>query len=96
MKKIIIVLSLALLTLSANFAHSEELNVESDSQKIVATDDYVLSLLTECNDYAKEDEISESDMTVYLLSCINEELESGYYLPIKVLPKVEVVEGEPK
>jgi hypothetical protein len=93
MKRTILVLSLALLTLSANSVHSEEL--ESEPAKMEATEDYVLSLVTYCKDYAQEDEVSESDMTTYLLSCINDELESGYYLPIKVLPKEGVVDGEP-
>jgi hypothetical protein len=91
MKKTIIALSLALLTLSSSFVHSEE----SGSEKMAATEDYVLSLLKFCKDYAKEDEVTESDMTAYLLSCINDELESGYYLPIKSLPKEKTEENEP-
>jgi hypothetical protein len=92
MKKTIIVLSFALLTLASNFAHSEE----SQPEKLEADANYVLSLLMQCKDYAQEDEVTQSDMNKYLLTCINDELDLGYYLPIKVLPKEEVVEGEPK
>jgi hypothetical protein len=91
MKKTIIALSLTLLTLSSNLVHSEE----AESEKMAATEDYVLSLLTYCKEYAKDDEVTKSDMTAYLLSCINDELDSGYYLPIKVLPKENIEESEP-
>jgi hypothetical protein len=92
MKKTIIVLSFALLTLTANFAHSED----SAPEKMEADANYVMSLLMQCTDYAQEDEVTQSDMNKYLLTCINDELDLGDYLPIKVLPKVEIVEGEPK
>ena len=81
MKKII--LALALLTLTSNLAYSEE----AATELMAAPTDYVLSLLSQCKEYAIEDEVSEADMNKYLLTCINDELADSYYKPIKVLPK---------
>lgn len=88
MKKILI--ALALLTLSSSFAHGEE----SESEKIVADEGYVISLLRLCKDYAQEDEVAQTAMNAYLLTCINDDLELGYYMPIKVLPTENKQENE--
>ena len=81
MKKII--LALALLTLTSNIAHSEE--TEPDLMEAPA--DYVLGLLRLCKSYATDDLVLEVDMTNYLLTCINDELEESDYKVIKALPK---------
>jgi hypothetical protein len=81
MKKII--LTLALLTLTSNLAYSEE----AEAELMAAPADYVMSLLSQCKVYATEDEVSEADMSKYLLICINDDLADSYYKPIKVLPK---------
>jgi len=83
MKKLITVLTIALLTLSSNFAYSED----AEPEKMEADKAYVMSLLTQCKEYAIEDEVTQSDMTKYLLTCINEELELGHYKLITALPK---------
>jgi len=83
MKNIILVL--ALFTLSSNVAYSEE----SEAEKIEADESYVISLLRLCNGYAQDDEVPQATMNSYLLTCINDELEEGYYKSINVLPKDE-------
>lgn len=86
MKKIILVL--AMLTLNTAFANNEE----NEPEIMTASEEYVLSLLQVCKDYANEDEISQDELNRYLLVCINDELESSFYAPIKALPKMEKVE----
>jgi len=81
MKNIILVL--ALLTLSSNFAYSEEAEPELRD----ASKEYVISLLEMCKGYALEDEVSKSEMDKYLITCINDELAEGFYKPITVLPE---------
>jgi hypothetical protein len=83
MKKLIATLTIALLTLSSNLAYSEDVKPE----KMEADAKYVMSLLIQCKDYAQEDEVTQSDMNKYLLTCINDELEFSDYKHIKVLPK---------
>lgn len=83
MKKTI--LALTLLALSSNLAYSEEV----ESELMEAPAEYVLSLLAPCKEDAEADEVTELDMKKYLLTCLNDELELGYYKPIKVLPKEE-------
>ncbi|MBU2869706.1 hypothetical protein [Colwellia sp. E2M01] len=83
MKKIFLVL--AALTLTSVNAYSEE--VADDLME--APNDYVFSLLQSCTDYASDDEIESKDLNKYLLSCINTELEEGYYQTISSLPKEE-------
>ena len=85
MKKLIAVLTITLLTLSSNLTYSEELEPE----KMVADDEYVMSLLRQCQDYALEDEVTAPNMQSYLLTCVNDELEGSYYKRITVLPKDE-------
>jgi hypothetical protein len=81
MKKLILVL--ALLTLTSNTAHSEAV----EPVLLDAPHDYVMSLLSQCKDYAIEDEVVKADMNGYLLTCINDELQESDYKTIKVLPK---------
>jgi hypothetical protein len=81
MKKII--LSLALLTLSSNLAYSEE----GEPELMEASKEYVMSLLSMCNEYALEDEVSTLEMNKYLITCINDDLAEAFYKPITVLPK---------
>ncbi|TWX48094.1 hypothetical protein [Colwellia hornerae] len=83
MKKTI--LAIALLALTSSIAHSEE----AEPALMDAPSDYVSSLLSQCKEYAVEDEIAEADMKTYLLNCINDELKEGDYKAIKVLPKDE-------
>tara|TARA_B100000809_G_scaffold174733_1_gene172015 strand:- start:2056 stop:2223 length:168 start_codon:yes stop_codon:yes gene_type:complete len=52
-----------------------------------ASKSYVISLVSLCKDYAKEDEVEKANLNAYLLTCVNDELESSYYKPIEVLPK---------
>ena len=78
MKKfILIAASFALLSFTA---HSE------DEMPQAAPQEYVLSLLSTCQEYAQEDEVADNEMTTYLLTCINDELVASNYLPIKKLP----------
>ena len=81
MKKTI--LALTLLALSSNLAYSEEVEPEL----MEASQAYVLSLLSMCNEFALEDEISNLEMNKYLIACINEDLKAGFYQPITMLPK---------
>lgn len=83
MKKII--LALAAITLMSNpvFANEDEPDLMD------ASPEYVMSLLVQCKEDAADDEVSAEEMNNYLLTCINDELESSYYKPIKVLPKEE-------
>ena len=78
-----IILALTLLTLSSNFAYSEEVEPEL----MDASQEYIVSLLSMCKDYAQEDDVSKSEMTKYLITCINDELAEGFYKPITTLPK---------
>lgn len=82
MKKTLLVL--ATLCLTSNITYSEEVEIE----RLEADKEYVMSLFMRCKDDATEDEVEDSDMTDYLLTCINDELDMSDYLPIKVLPKV--------
>jgi hypothetical protein len=82
MKKTILMLTL--LTLSSSYAYSEE---ASEPELMEASKSYVISLVSLCKDYAKEDEIEKANLNAYLLTCVNDELESSYYKPIKALPK---------
>lgn len=77
-------LILTLLALSSNVAYSEE---ASEPELMEASESYVMSLVSLCKDYAKEDSIESQSLNAYLLTCVNDELESSYYKPIKVLPK---------
>jgi len=81
MKKLI--LTLTIITLSSNPAFSQD----EEPELMVASPEYVLNLLAQCKNDAAEDEVEKSAMQSYLLTCINDELEASYYLPIKVLPK---------
>jgi len=82
MKKTI--LTLTFLTLSSSFAYSEEVE---KSDLMEAPQSYVIDLLNDCKDYARDEAIDKTNLNRYLLSCINEELGYGNYSPIKVLPK---------
>ena len=46
-----------------------------------------MSLLSMCNEYALEDEVSTLEMNKYLITCINDDLAEAFYKPITVLPK---------
>ncbi len=81
MKKII--LALAVLTLTSNTAFSQD----DEPELMAAPAEFVLSVLAQCKGDAVEDEIDQSAMASYLLTCVNDELEASYYLPIKALPK---------
>lgn len=75
-------LAFTLLVLFSNISYSEEEKpVLEDAPK-----SYLLSLLSECNEYATQEEVAEQNLNTYLLQCINEELEASYYKPINVLP----------
>ncbi|MFT6902105.1 MAG: hypothetical protein ACJAXS_002313 [Colwellia sp.] len=81
MKKLILALAVLALTSTAAFGQEDE------SELMAAPSEYVVSLLAECKDDAVEDEITTSEMNSYLLTCINDELEASYYMPIKILPE---------
>ena len=83
MKKIILVLTL--LTLTSNFVYSEE----NEQERMEADEGYVIGILRLCKGYAQDDEVAQPAMNAYLLTCINDELEEGYYKSINVLPKDE-------
>jgi hypothetical protein len=83
MKKLIAVLTLTLLTLSSNFAYSED----SEPEKMEADAEYVMSLLRLCKGYAQDDGVEKASMNSYLLTCINDELEEADYKLITALPK---------
>lgn len=86
MKKII--LALAILPLILNAADNEELqNDEAQVELVEAPQDFVLDLLYGCKQDAIEDEVTESEMNKYLLTCINDELEGIEYKKITALPK---------
>ncbi|TYK64501.1 hypothetical protein [Colwellia echini] len=82
-----LMLALAVLTLTSANVYAEEV---VEDALMEAPSDYVLSLLQSCTDYAADDEIEAKDMNKYLLSCINTELEEGYYQLISSLPKEEM------
>ena len=84
MKKTILACMLLTLVSSASIAEENEVELKE------APKAYVLSLLKTCQDYAVEDEISKDELDDYLLTCINDELESEDYYPIKALPKAKV------
>ena len=88
MKKLIVVLTLALITLSSNFANSED----AEPEKMEADTAYVMSLLRLCKGYAQDDEVEQATMNSFLLTCINDELEEGDYKLITVIP-IEEDEG---
>jgi len=81
MKKLILALAVMALTSTAAFSQDEE------PELMAASPDYIMSLYEQCKSDAVEDEVSESEMNSYLLTCINDELEASYYELIKVLPK---------
>ncbi|TYK64505.1 hypothetical protein [Colwellia echini] len=83
MKKII--LSLALLALTANFANAEEDNSELQDAPV----DTVMEFLSYCTENAAEDSVVEVEMNKYLLVCINEELTDSYFNTISVVPTQE-------
>lgn len=83
MKKLILALAVITLTSNAAFGQDEE------PELMPASPEYVLSLLAQCKSEAGEDEVEKSEMEHYLLTCINDELEASYYMPIKVLPKAD-------
>ena len=78
-------LVLTLLTLTSNFAYSEE----NEQEKMEADEGYVIGLLRLCKSYAQDDEVAQTAMNTFLLTCINDELEEGDYKLINVLPKNE-------
>ena len=82
MKKLITVLTLALLTLSPNFAYSEN----TEPEKMEADAEYGMSLFRLCKGYAQDDGVEKSAMNSYTLTCINDELEEADYKLITVLP----------
>jgi hypothetical protein len=83
MKKLLLVLTL--LTLTSNLAYSEE----NEQEKMKADEGYVISLVRVCKSFAQDDEVAQTAMNTYLLTCINDELEEGDYKLINVLPKNE-------
>jgi hypothetical protein len=82
MKKI---LAFTLLALFTNIAYSQD----NDSDLEEAPSSYLLNLLTECQEYATQDEIALENLNTYLLQCINEELEASSYKLISTLPAKE-------
>lgn len=84
MKKLI-VLAFTVFTLNANVAFAEELEPELTE----ASQAHVISLVKLCNDYAKEDEVAASHLDKYLLTCINDELDSGFFKPVSELPEIK-------
>lgn len=82
MKKIILACMMLSLASSASFAQDDEVELKQ------APKEHVLALLKSCQNYAVEDETAKDELDAYLLSCINDELESEDYFPIKALPKV--------
>ena len=81
MKKLIV--ALALVTLTSNLAHSEEAGKES----MAAPTEFVMSLLSQCKEYAITNEVSETDKRKFLLTCINDDFAESDYKSIKVVPK---------
>ncbi|GHE85589.1 hypothetical protein [Thalassotalea profundi] len=81
MKKTLIACILLTLVSSSSFAQEDEVELKQASKE------YVLSLLKMCQGYAVEDETPKDELDAYLLTCINDELESEDYYPIKALPK---------
>jgi hypothetical protein len=79
MKKI---LAFTLLTFITNISYSQE-NEDASEE---APSSYILNLLTECKEYATQDEIASENLNTYLLQCINEELEASSYKLISSLP----------
>lgn len=75
-------LAFTLLVLLSNMSYSEEEKpVLEDAPK-----SYLLSLLSDCNEYATQEEVGADKLNAYLLQCINEELEASYYKSISALP----------
>lgn len=75
-------LAITLLVLFSNMSYSEEEKpVLEDAPK-----SYLLSLLSDCNEYATQEEVGADKLNAYLLQCINEELEASYYKSISALP----------
>jgi len=83
MKKVI--LALIVLPLIFNIAYSEEAKEELEK----APNFYLLNLLYGCKLDATQDEVKEDNLNKYLITCINDELESAGYQLINVLPKEE-------
>lgn len=81
MKKTLLACMLLTLVSSTSFAE------ENDVELKQAPKEHVLALLKTCQSYAAEDETAKDELDAYLLSCINDELESEDYFPIKALPK---------
>lgn len=81
MKKLI--LAFAVIALTSNVAFSQD----DETELMPASQDYIINLFEQCKSDAVEDEITESEINGYLLTCINDELEASYYEQIKVLPK---------
>lgn len=54
---------------------------------MAAPTEFIISLLSQCKEYAITNEVSETDMKKYLLTCINDDLANSYYRSIKVVPK---------
>ena len=79
MKKII---AFTLLVLFNNIAFSEEEKESLDE----APKSYLVNLLSECKEYASQEDIAAENLNTYLLACINEELEASYYKLITTLP----------
>jgi len=79
--KIILLSAIATLLLSgASFAE------DTDQTLADAPQEYILSLLADCKEYAVEDEVEKKELNSYLLACINDSLAESYYKPIKTLP----------
>lgn len=71
-----------MLTLFATAAFCEEEKDNLDE----APKSYLVNLLSECKEYASHEDITEENLSTYLLACINEELEASYYKQISSLP----------
>ncbi|XQW86207.1 hypothetical protein ACOYR1_05625 [Thalassotalea piscium] len=82
MKKTLLACMLLTFASSATYAEEGEVVLKQ------APKEYVLALLKTCQEYAIEDEVAKDELDTYLLTCINDDLESEDYVSIKVLPKV--------
>jgi hypothetical protein len=83
MKKIFF-LTMALLA-SVNTAAQAVKDSSLETTLSEAPQEIVQVAIEQCKGWAKEDGISETDLSAYLLSCVNQELEVQDFLPVEAL-----------
>ena len=87
MKKFVVVMGTLLLSVSAIANEPDPLQLEDNlNQSLVAASEEMVKAATEtCRSWAKDEAVEEAQLDLYLLNCVNDELQIQGYLPVSTI-----------